>query len=162
MKFRNRVGVIAAAAVISAVAVAQTAAPAKSAAEGKTAIDARQAHFETIKKTYEPLTAMLKNQKPFDAGVVAANAAKLKDQLAAIPAKYTVDTRTFKDIKTSARDAVWASGADFKSKADASSAAAGTLATVAKSGDAAATKKAIADLGKSCGACHDSFRAKAE
>ncbi len=125
-------------------------------------VDARQAHFETIKKTYEPLTAMLKNQKPFDAAVVAGNAARLQELLTAIPSKYNVDTRAFKDIKTSARDAVWASGADFKSKADASAAAAGALATVAKSGDAGGTKKGIADLGKTCGACHDNFRAKTE
>ncbi len=162
MKFRNRVGVIAAAAVISAVAVAQTATPAKSAADAKTAIEARQAHFETIKKTWEPVTAMLKNQKPFDAAVVATNAARLQELVGAIPTKFNVDTRQFKDTKTAARDAIWASVADFKAKADASASAAGVLVTVAKGGDAATTKKAIADLGKTCGACHDSFKAKVD
>ena len=43
MKYVNRVGLIAAAAVISAVAVAQTSAPAKSAADAKVAIEARHA-----------------------------------------------------------------------------------------------------------------------
>ena len=43
------------------------------------------------------------------------------------------------------------------SRAAAVTAAAG----VAKSGDKAATKKAIADIGKTCGACHDSYKAKA-
>lgn len=161
MKFRTRVGVIAAAAVISAVAVAQTAAPAKSADEAKAAVEARKQHFETMKKTFEPLTAMLKNQRPLDAAVVATNAAKLQELAKAIPSKYDVDTRQFKDLKTDARDAVWASAADFKAKADATANAAAGLAAAGKSGDPASIKKGIADTGKTCGACHDNFKAKA-
>jgi cytochrome c556 len=161
MKFRIWVGVIAAAAV-SVGAIAQTVTAAKSSAEAKAAIEARKAHFETIKKTFEPLTAMLKNQRPMDAALVATNAAKLQELLGAIPAKYAIDTRQFKDTKTDARDAVWASAADFKAKTDASVAAAGAVATIAKSGEVAGIKKSLADLGKTCGACHDNFKAKAE
>lgn len=157
---KTRIGLIAAAAVISAAAVAQTAAPAKSAADAKTAIEARQQHFETIKKAFEPLGAMLKRQKPVDAGVIATNAAKLQTLANEIPAKFNVDTRAFKDTKTDARDAIWASAADFKAKSDGMASAAANAATVAKSGDAAGTMKALADLGKSCGACHDSFKTK--
>jgi cytochrome c556 len=155
-------GVIAAAAVVSAGALAQTVTAAKSSAEAKAAIEARKAHFETIKKTWEPLTAMLKNQRPLDATLVATNSAKLQELLAAIPSKYAIDTRQFKDTKTDARDAVWASAADFKAKTDASANAAGELAAVAKSGDAAGIKKAMAAVGKTCGGCHDNFKAKVE
>ncbi len=165
MKYGNRVGVIAAAAVVSAVAVAQTATPAKSAADAKVAIEARQEHFKTIKKTFEPLGAMLKplsnGGKELDTAVVATNATRLQELAQAIPAKFTVDTRQFKDIKTDARDAIWASAADFKAKADAMASAAVNAASVARSGDVGATKKAIADMGKTCGACHDNFKAKA-
>lgn len=161
MKYRIWVGVVAAAA-ISVGAMAQTTTAAKSSAEAKAAIEARKAHFETIKKTFEPLTAMLKNQRPMDPALVATNAAKLQELLAAIPSKYAIDTRQFKDTKTDARDAVWASAADFKAKTDASANAAGAVAAIAKSGDAGGIKKALADLGKTCGACHDNFKAKAE
>ena len=165
MKFRNQVGVVVAAAAMSAVALAQTAAPAKSAADAKTAIEARQQHFKDIKKVYEPLGAMLKpisnGGKDFDAAVVATNAARLQDMAKTIPTRFDVDTRQFKDTKTDARDAVWASAPDFKAKADAMATAAAAAASVAKGGDAAATKMAIRDIGKSCGACHDNFKAKA-
>lgn len=160
MKFRNRVGVIAAAAVISAVAVAQTVVPAKNAAEAKAAIDARAQHFEAIKKAYEPLGAMLKRQQPVNATLVATNAAKLQELANGIPAKFNVDTRQFKDIKTEARDAIWASTADFKTKSDAMATAAANVVTVAKANDNAGIMKALAEMGKTCGSCHDSFRAK--
>lgn len=163
MKFRIPVGLMAATAAIS-VAIAQTAAPAKTAAEAKTAIEARQAHFESIKKAYEPLGAMLKSVDRGGTEVnppaVVAAAPKLAELASAIPGKFAVDTRGFKDTRTDARDAVWASAADFKAKADAMAAAVTAAAGIAKSGDKAATKKALADIGKTCGACHDSFKAK--
>lgn len=164
MKYVNRVGAFAAAAVISVVAVAQTPAPAKSAADAKVAIEARQAHFKEIKKSFEPLGAMLKpasnGGRELDTALVATNAVRLQALAADIPSKFNVDTRAFKDTKTDARDAIWASAADFKAKADAMGTAAAAAATVAKTGDAGATKKALIDMGKTCGACHDNFKAK--
>jgi cytochrome c556 len=164
MKYVNRVGLIAAAAVISAVAVAQTAAPAKSAADAKVAIDARQEHFKEIKKFFEPLGAMLKpasnGGRALDTALVATNAARLQTLATEIPAQFNVDTRAFKDIKTDARDAIWISAADFKVKSDAMGTAAAAAASVARTGDAGATKKALIDMGKTCGACHDNFKAK--
>ena len=163
MKFRIP-ALIAAVAAVSTVTLAQTAGPAKTAAEAKAAIDARHAHFETIKKTYEPLGAML---KPLDRGgkevnpaLVVSTAPKLVELANGIPGMYSVDTRAFKDIKTDARDAIWVSAADFKAKADAMAAAVNAAAGVAKGGDKAATKKAISDIGRTCGACHDNFKVK--
>jgi cytochrome c556 len=164
MKYRIPVGLMVAMAAIS-VAFAQTAAPAKTPAEAKAAVDARHAHFESIKKAYEPLGAMLKpvdrGGKEVDPAVVVSTAPKLVELANGIPGKFAVDTRGFKDLKTDARDAIWASAADFKAKSDAMATAVNAAAAVAKSGDKGATKKAIADIGKTCGACHDSFKAKA-
>jgi len=164
MKYRIPVGLIAAMAVVS-VAVAQTATTAKSEAEAKAAAEARHAHFENIKKAYEPLGDMLKpvsrGGKEVDPAVVVATAPKLVELANAIPGKFSVDTRAFK-VKTDARDAIWASAADFKAKADAMATAVNAAAAVAKGGDKGATKKAIADIGKTCGACHDNFKAKVD
>jgi cytochrome c556 len=163
MKYRIPVGLIAATAVIS-VAIAQTATPAKDEAAAKVAAEARHEHFESIKKAYEPLGAMLKpidrGGKELDPALVISTAPKLVELANGIVGKFSVDTRGFK-VKTDARDAVWASAADFKAKADAMATAVNAAAGVAKSGDKGATKKAIADIGKTCGACHDSFKAKA-
>ncbi len=160
MNIASRIGLIVGVAAASALAVAQTATTAKTAAEAKVAIEARQAHFEDIKKTFEPLGAMLKRQKELDAELVATNATKLVALANAIPAKFAVDTRQFKDTKTDSRDAVWASAADFKTKSDAMASAAAAAATVAKTGNKGETLKALGAIGRTCGACHDNFKAE--
>ncbi len=160
MKIAYRVGLMVGVVAASALAVAQTATVAKNAAEAKVAIEARQAHFEDIKKTFEPLGAMLKRQKELDAELVATNSTRLVAQANAIPAKFSVDTRQFKDTKTDSRDAVWASAADFKTKSDAMAAAAAAAATVAKTGNKGETLKALGAIGRTCGACHDNFKAE--
>jgi cytochrome c556 len=163
MKYRVSMGLIVATAVMS-VALAQTATTAKTAAEAKAAIQARQAHLESIKKAWEPFAAMLKapsnGGKELDTAAVAAGMPKLVELANAIPGKFAVDTRAFKDTRTDARDAIWASAADFKAKADAMAAAMTAAGAVARTGDKAETKKAIISAGRTCGGCHDSFKAK--
>lgn len=161
MKRLNRIGLVVAVAAVSSIVVAQVAVtPAKSAAEAKTAIEARQTVFKDIKKAYEPLTDMLKRKLEFDAALVATNAVTLQGLVQKIPAQFAVDTHQFKDTKTLARDSIWTNQADFKSKNDATATALANLTTVAKTGDKGATSKAIGDVGKSCGACHDNYKDK--
>ena len=45
-------------------------------------------------------------------------------------------------------------------KSDGLTKAAAALTAAAKTGDKAATLKAAGEVGKACGACHDSYRAK--
>jgi cytochrome c556 len=133
---------------------------AASEADAAKAIKARQAIFDQIKDLNEPLAKMLKRQMPVDPAVVQENGAKIQTLAGKIPAAFNVDTRNFKDTKTAALDGIWNSEADFKAKADALAAAAGALVAAGKGGDAAATQTALIGLGKACGNCHDSFRAK--
>jgi cytochrome c556 len=106
------------------------------------------------------MIAMMKNQQPFDAAIIATNAARIQELSAKIPEAFAVDTREFKDTKTEALDRVWLSQVEFKAKTDATVQAAANLAAVAKSGDRAATMKAIPAMGKTCGGCHDIFKFK--
>jgi cytochrome c556 len=156
-----RLGALAMLASVSALAVAQTAPNvAKTEADAKVAVDARQAVFKDIKTIWTPLTDMLKNQREFDAALVATNLVQLQALAAKLPDKFATDTRQFPNLKTDATDNIWGSLADFKSHADALGVAAGAAATVAKTGDKSATLKAIADVGKSCGACHRDYKVK--
>lgn len=160
---KNAIRTVLSAATVAAsfaVLAQDGGAPARSAAEAQKAVDARIEHFKLIKKTYEPLTDMLKNKREFDAALIESGAKQLQVQAGQIPAMYKVDTRGFKDIKTEARDAVWIAAADFKVRADAMGKAAGSLAAIAPGGDKGATRKAIAELGKTCGACHDNYKAE--
>jgi cytochrome c556 len=156
----NRITLITALAALSAFAGVQAATVAASEAEAKKAIEGRQHLLDQIKDLNDPLGKMLKNQAPMDPATVATNAAKIQTLAGQLPAAFKTDTRGFKGIKTAALDGIWASEADFKTKADGLAAAAGEAVTAGKSGDAAATKTALINLGKACGNCHDSYRAK--
>jgi len=83
-------------------------------------------------------------------------AAKLKTlEMAFIkmfPAGSTADSK--------ALPTVWSDWAGFQAASKASDAAYDKLAVAAGSGDQAALAAAFADVGKTCGACHDKFRAK--
>jgi cytochrome c556 len=62
---------------------------------------------------------------------------------------------------TKALPTVWSDMPGFMAASKASEAAYDKLAAAAGSGDMAALTAAFADTGKTCGACHDKFRAKA-
>lgn len=160
MKRMKQMGWVAAAVAVavSAVAVGQSAGVAKNAAEAKTAIDARQNLFKDIKKTYEPLGAMLKRQRELDPALVGTNAAQLQEMAGKISAAYALDTRQFKDIKTSAREGIWGSQADFKAKADEFAKAAAAAVAASKGDNKGEILKSLAGIGKTCGGCHDSYR----
>ncbi len=103
---------------------------------------------------------MLRGQGTLDTELVARNAGRIKVLAGIIPELFTRDTRQFKDVPTRALDGIWNSQADFKAKADGLATAADALETAAKGGDKATIQAAATNLGKACGACHDSFRAK--
>jgi cytochrome c556 len=160
MKRLYRIGVMAALATASAVALSQGAGPPNPEAQAKAAIETRQGLFKLISNQFGPIGGMLRNQREFDAALVAKNAGRVATLADMIPELFMNDTRQFKTTKTAALDGIWASQADFKAKADGLAKAAGAVADAAKTGDKAATLKAAAEIGKACGACHDNYRAK--
>jgi cytochrome c556 len=155
----NRIGLVTVLAAC-AVAAVQAATVAGSQADATKAIEARKATFKEIKDLNDPLGKMLKRQMPVDPALVATNAAKIQALAGKLPGNFTVDTRNFKGTETAALDGIWNSEADFKAKADALAAAAGDAVTAGKSGDAAATQKALVGIGKACGSCHDAYKTK--
>ncbi len=62
--------------------------------------------------------------------------------------------------KTHAKPAIWEKPEDFAQKARAFQGAVTAFDAAARSGDLAAINTAFGDLGKSCKACHDPYRAK--
>lgn len=62
---------------------------------------------------------------------------------------------------TRALPAIWTDWAGFEAASKAADAAYDKLATAAGSGNAEALAAAFADTGKTCGACHQKFQAKA-
>ncbi len=117
--------------------------------------------FKLISNQAGPINGMNRPNAPApDLAVVARNAARIQTFAEMIPELFARDTSKDTTTKTAAQASIWTSQADFKAKADALAKAAAGVAAAAKSGDAAATKLAAAEVGKACGSCHDTFRVK--
>jgi len=117
----------------------------------------RQAAMTLQAKYFGPLGAMAAGRVPFDPAVVARNAGYL-DTLAKLP--WDGFNASTSAEKSAALPEVFSDAAKFKQAADTFQADVGKLAAAAKGGNEADIKAAIGAVGKGCGACHDSFRAK--
>jgi cytochrome c556 len=151
---------IAAALAVGAAHAAAPAGPPSPEDAAKSQIETRQGLFKVVAATWGPVGGMMRNTAPFDAAQVSKAAARLAVLAQIAPELFVADTRKFTQFKSAALDGIWNSQADFKAKADDLVKAATDLGAVAAKGDKAETLKAAAAVGKACGSCHDSYRAK--
>jgi len=130
---------------------------AHSQARPETMVKQRQAAMTLQLKYLGPLFAMAQGKAPFNAEVVARNAAYLNvlDQMA-----WDGFAESTKDVKSRALPAIWAEPAKFKDAQTNFQSAVTELVAASKSGDETKIKAAIGGVGKSCNACHDDFREK--
>jgi len=117
----------------------------------------RQAAMVLQGKYFGPLAGMASGKVPYNAETVARNAGYL-DALNRMP--WDGFNENTKDEKSRALPAVFTDGAKFKEAINQSATAVAQLVKVSKGGDEATVKAAINDVNKSCGGCHDNFRAK--
>ncbi len=117
----------------------------------------RQAAMTLQGKYFAPLAGMAQGKVPYDAKKAARNASYLH-VLSMMPWDG-FDPSTANE-KSGALPAVYSDNAKFKKAADDMQAAVAKLAKVSKGKDEAAVKAAIGAVGKTCGACHDTFRQK--
>lgn len=117
----------------------------------------RQSVMTLQGKYLGPMAAMAQGKAPYNAGVVQRNAGFL-DNLSRM-AWDGFDPGT-KGEKSRALPAVYDNKAKFDEAASRLENEASKLAAVSRSGDEAAVKAQIGAVGKACGACHESFRAK--
>ena len=114
----------------------------------------RQAAMTLQGKYFGPLAAMASGKAPYDATVAARNAAYL-DALIKMP--WDGFQPSTKDEKSRALPAVYDDAAKFKEAQERAQTAVSHL-VAAK--DEASFKAAAGEVGKACGACHETFRAK--
>ena len=120
-------------------------------------IKLRKAAYSLMGYTFGSLDAMASGKRPMNKEEATRNA-ELLAQLATIP-KGFFGEGTDKG-ETRARPEIWANRADFDARMDKMVKETANLAQVAKSGDAAALKKAVNDVDGACSACHDDYRTK--
>lgn len=146
--------------VASFATIAAEPAPPSPEQAANNAIATRQGLFKLIGYNFGPVGGMLRGRVPFDAALVARNSARIEVLGGMIAELHQNDTRKVGTLKTTALDAVWTDAADFKTKADNMVKASAALTAAAKGGDQKATLEAAGAVGKTCGGCHDSYRAK--
>ncbi len=118
----------------------------------------RQASMTLIGKYWGPIAGMASGKvSPYNADVVARNATYLEN-LAQMPWDGFHDST--KDEKTRALPAIWSDKAKFDELAQRLQTETAKLGEIARKKDEAGVKQQYAAVGKTCGACHESFRQK--
>ena len=118
----------------------------------------RHEGMERIGKANKAASRTLKSGSP-DLAVVRASAATIAELSAKTPTWFPAGTGP--DIgKTGAKPVIWEKPADFVAKDTAFRQAAAAFDAAAKAGDMAAIQARFGDLGKSCKACHDTYRSE--
>ena len=118
----------------------------------------RHEGMEKIGKATKALGREMKGDAP-DLSVVRASAATIAELAPKTSIWFPAGTGP--DVgKTHAKAEIWQKPEDFAAKAKDFQAAAAAFNLAAKGDDVAAIKTRFGDLGKSCKACHDSYRHK--
>jgi cytochrome c556 len=117
----------------------------------------RQAAMTLQAKYFGPLAGMAQGKVPYNSEVVSRNAGYL---LVLTKLAWDGFDPSTAAEKSGALPAVYADKAKFKTAADEMQAAVAKLASTSKGKNEAGTKAAIGAVGKTCGACHDTFRQK--
>src|SRR4051812_48303868 len=147
--YKALVSVAVAAAMASGAAIAQV--------KPEILVKQRQAVMTLQGKYFGPMAAMAQGKVPYDAAAIQRNAGYLDNLSRMAWDGFTDNT---KDVKSAALPAVFSDSAKFKEAASRLENEANKLYQVSRSGDEAAVKAQIGAVGKACGACHETFRAK--
>ncbi|MFT0547814.1 c-type cytochrome [Allopusillimonas ginsengisoli] len=119
------------------------------------AIDYREAAMTLMGSHFGRMAPVAKKEAPFDAEAIRANVA-IFSTIAALPwVAYGPGTEGGE-----AKSNIWSDAEGFKQKQDDFKQAVTKLDAAAEAGDFDAFRVAFGAVGKSCKACHDSYRNK--
>lgn len=151
--------------VLAAISIAALAAVSTDAfADGhlEKAVKARQGFMQVVVFNLGPLGAMAKGEMDYDAELAMSNAKNLEAlSVMNTGAMWPVgsDNAALGEDKTRALPAAWAADSKVMEKHEAWAKASAELAATAGDG-LDALKAGVGAVGKSCGGCHDDYRAE--
>jgi len=120
-------------------------------------IKQRQSAYAVLGYNFSNLAAMAQEKKPYNKDE-AARSADIVAALADYPKGHFMEG-TEKGRDTRAKPEIWKNRSDFDSKMDKMVSETKKLPQAARA-DLPTLKKAVADSGAACKACHDDYRAK--
>jgi cytochrome c556 len=134
------------------------AVPSVSGAKAAQVMHERHEGMETIGKNNKALKRELDDSAP-DTTALRLSAGQIANLSKKASGWFPAGTGP--DVgKTGAKPEIWQNSKDFSAKLAAFQKAAQALNAAASSGDVSATKARFADLGGTCKACHDKYRAE--
>ena len=119
-------------------------------------IDTRQGLLKVMGFYIGPMVGMARQQIPYDAAVVKANAAKMAELAQMIPDVFKIDTSA-SGLESESLDKIWSNVDDFNDKAANLAAKASALAASTAEGEGA-FMGAFGATGAACKSCHDDYR----
>jgi len=156
MKFITKIAIAGAVTVLTTAAMANSA---KSLKHAENVTELRQSIFSLLGNNMWQLGGMAKGKIPFDAEKAGKHALRI-NQLSLMIADYTkTDTSAYK-VKTEALDKIWQQPDAYAKRIKDLTIAAENLQKAALSGDEKKVKRAIGGVGRTCGGCHDNFKAE--
>ncbi|MEM9301556.1 MAG: cytochrome c [Pseudomonadota bacterium] len=139
--------------LLSAVTALAVTGPA--VADVEKTIEHRQSLYQVIAWNFGPLRGMAQGKIDFDADEAELRATRIAQISLMLDEVYTdSDTASGSDAK----DEIWENWDDFEMKLANFKTEAATLATVAATGDADATKAQFGKMAGTCKACHDDYK----
>ncbi len=141
-------------ATVGSAALAADAAP--SAAER--AIEYRQSALYLLGWNIGPIAAMVKGEMPYDAKALEMRATRLAQLAPMIAEGFPPGSET--GAPTKAKPEIWQNMDDFSAKAKDLETATAKLVTASKTGDLKQIGPVLGEVGGTCKACHDKYRAK--
>ncbi|SEW08367.1 Cytochrome c556 [Cognatiyoonia koreensis] len=125
------------------------------------AMNARNAHMQLYSFYLGPLSAMVKEEAPYDASVAGAAASNLAALAGMDQYGYWVEGSDASIEGSRAKAEIWTDGEGFAASQMALTEAAVALSSAAGT-DLDALKAGFGNVGKACGACHEAYRAPRE
>ena len=130
-----------------------------SAEQAQALFHERHEGMEKIGKATKTIKQTLDSSSP-DLAAIRSSAATVAELAGKSPGWFPPGTDKAVLPKTRALPAIWEKPEDFAAKDRDLQSAAQALKAAADSGDMDAIKSRFADLGKTCKACHDTYRAE--
>lgn len=131
------------------------------------AAEAQNAPAQVIKQRQElmksngaaakTLTQMMKGEKPYDQKAAHQAAVTIDNNAKQIPSLFPPGSGAEAGVKTGALPAIWQNKTDFDAKAKNLGEQAAKLVAA---NDEAGVKAQFGNVGKACGGCHETYRAK--
>ena len=122
------------------------------------AVEVRQSLLQLVRWNLGPLGSMARGRIPLDIEQVGTNAARIENLFEMMGDAFATDTRGA-DVDTEALDRIWEEPAAFAEKIAAAQQAAADLNAAAATGDEDAVTAGIGALARTCGSCHDDYKA---